>query len=51
MADNRIHVPQSSGGLVRYFEDYKSKIEINPYIVVGFIVLVVIFEIILHILR
>jgi len=48
MADNKIHIPQSSGGIVRYFEDYKSKIEISPYVAIGFIALVIILELILH---
>ncbi len=48
MADNKINMPHSAGGIVRYFDDYKSKIEISPYLVVGFIVLVIIFELVLH---
>lgn len=43
--DNRIHIPSSQGGLVRYFEDYKSKLEIEPYVVIfacGFIAILVI---------
>ncbi len=27
---NKINVPQSQGGIVRYFDDYKSKLEISP---------------------
>lgn len=48
MADNKIQMPRSSGGLVRYFDDYKSKIEFSPYWIIGAIVLVVIVEFILH---
>ncbi len=51
MADNRISMPQSAGGLVNYQSDYKSKIEFSPYTVVGFIVLVIIFELLLQLLR
>ena len=36
------------GGLVRYFDDYKSKIEFGPKIVLIFIVLVILVEIFLH---
>jgi len=48
MADNRIQMPSSSGGLVRYFDDIKSKLSFSPYVVVGLIVLVIIIEFILH---
>ena len=48
MADNKIQMPRSSGGLVRYFEDYKSKIEFSPYWIIGAIIVVIIVEIILH---
>ncbi|MBL7100951.1 MAG: preprotein translocase subunit Sec61beta [Nanoarchaeota archaeon] len=44
----KIQMPSSGGGLVRYFDDYKSKIEIKPIFVVGFIILVIVFEIYLH---
>lgn len=48
MADNRIMLPSSSGGLVRYFDEYKSKIEFKPGYVILFIVIVLIIELILH---
>lgn len=48
MADNRIEIPRGSGGIVRYFEDYKSKIEFSPYWVIAVILLVVIVEFVLH---
>ncbi len=48
MADNRITLPSSSGGLVRYFDEYKSRIEFKPGYVILFIVLVIILELILH---
>jgi preprotein translocase subunit Sec61beta len=36
MADkNRVSMPASTAGLTRYFEDYRSKIEIKPaYVIV-----------------
>ncbi|MBS3111838.1 preprotein translocase subunit Sec61beta [Candidatus Woesearchaeota archaeon] len=46
--DNKIQLPSSGGGLVRYFEDYKSKIEIHPYIIVAAIVIVILVEIFLY---
>ena len=33
--DNRIHVPSSQGGIVRYFDDYKSKLEVTPQAVLA----------------
>lgn len=48
MADDRIQMPSGMGGLVRYFEDYKSKIEFKPVWVVVFIIGVILIEILLH---
>jgi len=50
MAQEKINMPSGMGGLVRYFDDYKSKIEFKPEIVVVAIVVVIIAEILLHIL-
>lgn len=44
----KIHMPQSGGGLVRYFDDYRSKIEFKPILVVAFIVFIILLEIYLH---
>ena len=41
-------MPQSGGGLVRYFDDYKSKIEFKPIVVLLLIIFVIVIEIILH---
>lgn len=48
MAEDRIRLPSSGGGLVRYFEDYKSKIEFSPIIVIVMIIVVVLIELYLH---
>ena len=50
MADNRINMPSGMGGLVRYFDDYKSKIEFKPEHIVAAVVLVIIAEILLNVL-
>ena len=50
MADNRINMPSGMGGLVRYFDDYKSKIEFKPEHIVVAVVLVIIAEILLNVL-
>ncbi|MBI2499237.1 preprotein translocase subunit Sec61beta [Candidatus Woesearchaeota archaeon] len=47
MADNKIQLPQSGGGLVRYFEDYKSKLEFGPMTIVIIIVIVIVLELLL----
>lgn len=47
MAD-KIQMPQSGGGLVRYFDDYKSKIEFKPMVIVIAIVAVIVLELYLH---
>lgn len=46
--DDKIRMPSGMGGLVRYFDDYKSKIEFKPEYVVGATLLVIIIEILLH---
>lgn len=48
MAQDKIQMPSSGGGLVRYFEDYKSKIEIRPGVIIAIIVLVIIIEVLLY---
>jgi preprotein translocase subunit Sec61beta len=49
MADNKITLPSSGSGIIRYFEDFKSKITIKPQVVIILIFVVVILEILLHI--
>jgi len=46
--DGKINLPSGMGGLVRYFDDYKSKIEIKPEYVVGAVIDVILIEILLH---
>ncbi|MFH1409003.1 MAG: preprotein translocase subunit Sec61beta [Nanoarchaeota archaeon] len=46
--DNRVQMPSGMGGLVRYFDDYKSKIEFQPQHIVLFIVVVIILVLVLH---
>jgi preprotein translocase subunit Sec61beta len=48
MADQKIQMPSSGGGLVRYFDEYKTKIEISPKTVVGMILVVIFIEALLH---
>jgi len=48
MAEDRISMPQSGGGLIRYFDDYQSKIQINKNLILVAIVLVIVVELILQ---
>tara|TARA_Y100000034_G_C6856837_1_gene389517 strand:+ start:666 stop:842 length:177 start_codon:yes stop_codon:yes gene_type:complete len=47
--DNKVSMPMSGGGLTRYFDEYKSKIEISPGAVIVLIFIVMIIMIFLHI--
>ncbi len=49
MADERISMPSSQGGLVRYFNEYKSKVQIKPIHVVAFAVAVIVIELLLKV--
>ena len=46
--NNKISMPSGVGGLVRYFDEVKSKFEFQPIHVVIFIIVVIIIELILH---
>lgn len=49
MVDNKISLPGSSGGLVRFDEEYKSRFMISPTAVIAFIVIVILLVIALKI--
>ncbi|MBI2580417.1 preprotein translocase subunit Sec61beta [Candidatus Woesearchaeota archaeon] len=49
MADERISMPSSQGGLVRYYNEYKSKIQIKPIHVVAFAIAVIALELLIRI--
>ncbi|MBI2662538.1 preprotein translocase subunit Sec61beta [Candidatus Woesearchaeota archaeon] len=48
MTDDKIRLPSGQGGLTRFFDDYKSKIEISPGVVVILCLVVMIIIILLH---
>jgi preprotein translocase subunit Sec61beta len=48
--DNRIHMPAGFGGLMRFDEEYTSKINLKPTHVIAFVILVIAFRIFLEIL-
>ena len=45
---DQIRLPSGSGGLVNYFEDFKTKIEMSPNFVIGAVIAVIALEYILH---
>jgi preprotein translocase subunit Sec61beta len=49
MAKNNINVPAGAGGLVRYGEEYESKLKLKPAHVIGLIIAVIVFVTVLRI--
>jgi len=49
MAQERQTTPMSTAGITRYFEDYHSKIEIKPGLVIVFSVIIILIVVALHI--
>jgi len=45
---NKITMPSSGGGLMRYFDDYKSKVQIKPSYVMVLVVIVIIVELVIQ---
>ena len=48
MGNNKVQMPSSMGGLVRYFDEYKSKITFKPGHVVILCIVIIILMIALH---
>jgi len=48
MAKDRVQMPSSMGGIVRYFDEYKSKIEMQPGHVIVLILFIVVLILVLH---
>ncbi len=46
--DNKIRMPSGQGGLTRYFDEYKSKIEFSPNAIIVLCIIVMIIILILH---
>lgn len=45
----RIRMPSGTGGLVRYFDEYKSRIRIQPQHIIVLIIILILVIIVLHI--
>ncbi|MBT3405617.1 preprotein translocase subunit Sec61beta [Candidatus Woesearchaeota archaeon] len=46
--DNKISMPSSGGGLVRYFDESVSKIRLKPGYVIIMVAILVVIELLLH---
>ena len=49
MTENQISMPSSQGGLVRYYNEYKSKLQVKPIHVVALTLAVIVLELLLRI--
>lgn len=49
MADNKIRLPSSMGGLINYSQEYRSKIEFKPGLVIIICALVAMLVLLMHI--
>ncbi len=47
MADKTVNMPSGIGGIVRFKEEYASKINLKPIHIVAFIILIIVFRILL----
>ena len=48
MAKDKVNMPSSMGGLVRYFDEYKSKIEFKPGHIIILCIIVMVIMIFLY---
>lgn len=48
MGNNKIQMPSGMGGLVRYFDEYKSKIEFKPGHIILMCIIVIVIMIFLY---
>ena len=47
--DDKIRMPSGMGGITRYFDDYRSKFEFSPGLVIVLCVIVLVIVIVLHV--
>ncbi|HLC53231.1 MAG TPA: preprotein translocase subunit Sec61beta [Candidatus Nanoarchaeia archaeon] len=50
MADNKISMPGSFGGLLRFDEEYKSRFMLSPVHVLVYIFLIILFVVVLKVI-
>jgi preprotein translocase subunit Sec61beta len=51
MSQDKMSMPSGMGGLVRYFDEYKSKIEFKPGHIVILTIIIIILMILLNVLN
>ncbi|HLC82058.1 MAG TPA: preprotein translocase subunit Sec61beta [Candidatus Nanoarchaeia archaeon] len=49
MADDKIRLPSGQGGLTRYFDEYKSSVELSPAAVLVLSILIMVIIILLNV--
>ncbi|MFH1440013.1 MAG: preprotein translocase subunit Sec61beta [Candidatus Woesearchaeota archaeon] len=49
MAKGNVSMPQSTGGLIRYFDEYKSRLQMKPGLIIVLVIVVIIISLFLHI--
>jgi len=47
MSDNKISMPSGMGGLMRYFDEYQSRIKLKPAHVILLVIVLLIFVLVL----
>ena len=50
MADNNINMPGGFGGLMRFNEEYDSKLKFKPSMVIVFVIAIIVFVVLLNLL-
>lgn len=48
--DKKVRLPSSSGGIMQYYDEYKSKISVSPWVVVAVTIAVMIIVVLMHVL-
>jgi preprotein translocase subunit Sec61beta len=48
--DDKVRMPSGMGGITRYFDEYRSKFEFSPGLVIVLCIIVMVIVIVLHIL-
>jgi preprotein translocase subunit Sec61beta len=48
MAQDKVSMPSSMGGLTRYFDEYKSKISFKPSHIILLAIVIILIEILIH---
>jgi preprotein translocase subunit Sec61beta len=48
--DKRVRLPASAGGIMQYYDEYKSKTSISPWVVIAMTIAVMIVVVLMHVL-